>query len=486
MSTDEGRPQRHDEIGAILERKPGVREIRDEANRYTVVGAASRHTYANWLTPIEDHFVCHRNPIPEIDAESWSVSLTGLDEDISLPVTAICEEYPTVAVAHTMECAGNGRGQHDPETSSVQWGCEAVGTSIWTGTPLRSVLRASGVGTTLEEANGRWLTAIGGDSIDEEVFARSIPLSKALEDTILAYGMNGHPLPEEHGYPVRLIVPGWYGVNNVKWLEELRVMDTMVTEGSLDRPGIHARWQQSDYRIHPGNSEPMVHETIDETDTEEQLRSGQVDHPYTFDAMVMSLIGAPEGDVELESVDASVEVLGSPGRVTTPSSGSRSLLTAGRPGTTPRSSALITQVPGGCSGTTGRRVRARIRSARARVTIADEHSPHGSVTQMDGPMPSREGRFPGTRAATPRTRTYRTRSTSRFQPRGSSPYYRSGPTTQPETEPGRPTRTIGDRRPTTGDYELVASTTNSSTAASAARTASSATVSGSGSAGAFR
>lgn len=307
MSESENRPQRHDEIEAILNRKPGVVEARDEADRYTVVGAASRQTYANWLTPIEEHFVCHRNPIPEIDTESWSVSLTGLDREVTLPMSAIREEYPTVAIAHTMECAGNGRGQHEPETSSVQWDCEAVGTAIWTGTPLRSVLRTYGV----TEADERWVTAIGSDSLDEEVFARSIPLSKILDDCILAYEMNSQPLPPEHGFPVRLIVPGWYGVNNVKWVEELRIMDSMVTEGSLDRPGTHAQWQQASYRIYPEGREPAEHETIDEVDTEEQLESDVVEHPYTYDAMVMSLIGAPEGSVELEpDGPGTVEILG--------------------------------------------------------------------------------------------------------------------------------------------------------------------------------
>ena len=131
--SDSERRQRHEEIDAILERKPGTREVRDEANRYTVVGAADRETFTNWLTPIAEHFVCHRNPIPDIDEESWHVSLTGLDgagsadgqdsaegedtgskESTALSMAAIGEEFPTVAIAHTMECAGNGRGQHDP------------------------------------------------------------------------------------------------------------------------------------------------------------------------------------------------------------------------------------------------------------------------------------------------------------------------------------------------------------------------------------
>lgn len=294
--SDNEREQRHEEIKAILDRKSGVREIRDEDNRYTVVGAADRQTYATWQTPIDEHFVCHRNPIPDVESASWTVSLTGFDDDTTLSMAAIREGFPTVESAQTMECAGNGRGHHDPETGSVQWGCGAVGTSIWTGTPLSSILRTQGI----DEADEQWLTAIGGDSLEEEVFARSIPLAKILDDCILAYEMNGQPLPPEHGYPVRLIVPGWYGVNNVKWVEELRLMDSMVTEGTLDRPGTHSQWQQTSYRIHPAESKPEANETLETVDTWEQLASDVVKHPYTFDTTVMSLIGRPEGTVELE------------------------------------------------------------------------------------------------------------------------------------------------------------------------------------------
>ncbi len=292
MVTERPRESRHEEIDTIQRAKGGgVKETRDDVDKYTVLGAAQRSTFANWLTPIEEHFVCHRNDIPDIDAATWTVSLTGHAEG-TLSMADIRDRYPTVAVAHTMECAGNGRGQHRPETGSVQWDCEAVATAVWTGTPVSSVLRDHGV----DAAEGKWLTAIGGDPSDEDdVFARSIPLGKALDDSLLAYEMNGDPLPREHGYPVRLIVPGWYGVNNVKWVEELRVMDTMVVEGSLDRPGEHAFWQQQAYRIHPEGVDPDVNETIDTVDTSAQLE-GAVEYPYTFDATVMSIIGQPAGD----------------------------------------------------------------------------------------------------------------------------------------------------------------------------------------------
>lgn len=303
MGTEDRSRQRHEEIEAILERKSGVREVRDESDRDTVVGAASRGTYANWLTPIEDHFVCHRNPIPDAD-DDWTVSLSGaLDGEMSM---ADLRDLPTVAVAHTMECAGNNRGQHDPETGDVQWDAGAVGTAIWTGAPVSSVLRAGGLDSTDED---RWLTAIGGDRpVENDVFARSIPLSKALDDCILAYGMNGGPLPAEHGFPVRLVVPGWYGVNSVKWIEELRVTDSMVTEGSLDRPGIHAKWQQESYRLYPAAESPDPNGTVETADTQAQLESPSIEHPYTFDQNVMSLIGAPTGEESIESGDR--EILG--------------------------------------------------------------------------------------------------------------------------------------------------------------------------------
>lgn len=296
MELEERSRQRREEIDSILERKPGVREVQDDEDRFTVVGAASRETYANWLTPIEEHFVCHRNPIPEA-GESWSVSLSG-DLDGELSMTEL-RDLPTVAVAHTMECAGNGRGQHDPQTGDVQWGYEAAATAVWTGTPVSSVLRARGLDSDDEK---RWLTAIGGDpAVDGDIYVRSISLSKALSDCILAYGMNGQPLPEEHGAPVRLLVPGWYGANSVKWVSELRVMDGMVTEGSLDRPETHARWQQEAYRFYPAGDTPEPNKSIDEFDTWEQLRSERIEHPYAFDQNVMSVIGSPTGEEPIDS-----------------------------------------------------------------------------------------------------------------------------------------------------------------------------------------
>ena len=155
MNIEKPRESRRREIDEIVaQRGGGVSETRDEANKYTVVGAASRRTFANWLTPVEEHFVCHRNEIPDADDDTWTVSLAGQVEG-DLSMAEIREAYPAVAVAHTMECAGNGRGQHRPETGSVQWGFEAAANAFWTGTPVSSILREHGV----DSADGRCRTA---------------------------------------------------------------------------------------------------------------------------------------------------------------------------------------------------------------------------------------------------------------------------------------------------------------------------------------
>lgn len=155
------------------------------------------------------------------------MSLTGAVEEADLTMVELREKYPTTTVTHTMECAGNGRSYFtnvDSESDQyIQWGYNSASTAEWTETPLSAILEYNGAETN----NGMWLTAIGGDAPDEDadVSARLLPMSKVMDDCLLAYRMNGEPLSPEHGFPVQVIVPGWYGVNSVKWVEEFRVMN---------------------------------------------------------------------------------------------------------------------------------------------------------------------------------------------------------------------------------------------------------------------
>ena len=125
----------------------------------------------------------------------------------------------------TLECAGNGRGVMTPRYPSMPWGHEAVGTAEWTGTPLRHVLERVGLGEDAAE-----IAFIGADrgfdSGQEHAYGRSLKREPALgDDVLLVWAMNGAPLLPQHGFPLRLIVPGWYGMASVKWLDRIEALD---------------------------------------------------------------------------------------------------------------------------------------------------------------------------------------------------------------------------------------------------------------------
>jgi len=130
-----------------------------------------------------------------------------------------------VTVPVTMECAGNGRARLEPRPVSQPWLTEAVGTAAWTGTPLASLLREAAPSQDAVEVLFSGLDR-GVEGGVAQQYERSLPLAEALEsDAILAWGIGDVPLPPQHGFPLRLVVPGWYGMTNVKWLERITVLD---------------------------------------------------------------------------------------------------------------------------------------------------------------------------------------------------------------------------------------------------------------------
>jgi DMSO/TMAO reductase YedYZ molybdopterin-dependent catalytic subunit len=121
----------------------------------------------------------------------------------------------------TLECAGNGRALMEPRPISQPWLVEAVGTGEWTGARLRDVLGPAGVRDDVVEILFTGLDR-GIEGGVEQVYERSLPLAEALgDDALLAYALNGEPLPPQHGFPLRLIVPGWYGMTSVKWVARM-------------------------------------------------------------------------------------------------------------------------------------------------------------------------------------------------------------------------------------------------------------------------
>jgi DMSO/TMAO reductase YedYZ molybdopterin-dependent catalytic subunit len=181
----------------------------------------------SWVTPNRLFFVRNHFDVPSLDATDWRLKVEG---SVQRPASWTYEELtalPERTVFATVECAGNGRSFLQPQVHGVQWGAGAIGHAEWTGVPLRLVLEKAGtLPQAVEVLFEGWDRGTEADHPEPMYFARSLPLAKALQpDTLLAFRMNGEPLEPNHGFPVRLFVPGWYGVASVKWLRRIEVLD---------------------------------------------------------------------------------------------------------------------------------------------------------------------------------------------------------------------------------------------------------------------
>jgi len=174
------------------------------------------------VTPADLHFERHHGGVPDISRDRHEVLVHGMVERPTVFRMADLERFPQVSRLYFIECSGNGRAGYArdgmrPETS-VQSLDGLLSTSEWIGVPLATILREVGV-----RRGASWIVAEGSDSA---VLSRSVPLDKAMDDALLAYGQNGEPIRPEQGYPVRLMLPGWEGNAQVKWLRRIEVTDT--------------------------------------------------------------------------------------------------------------------------------------------------------------------------------------------------------------------------------------------------------------------
>ena len=175
-------------------------------------------------TPVGLHYVLVHYDIPRVDADTWSLEIGGRVTQSRRLTLADLRARPQATAVTTMECAGNGRALLEPRPISQPWLLEAVGTAEWRGTRLAPLLEEAG-----PAADGREVVFTGVDGGVEggtaQQYQRSLTLDECLAgDALLAYEMNDAPLPPQHGYPVRLVVPGWYGMTNVKWLQSIDVI----------------------------------------------------------------------------------------------------------------------------------------------------------------------------------------------------------------------------------------------------------------------
>ena len=177
------------------------------------------------VTPPGLHYVLVHYDIPAVDAGSWRLELGGaVARPLSLSLPELMSR-PVVTARVLLECAGNGRARLEPRPVSQPWLLEAVGSAEWTGTPLAPLLEEAGI--TGDAVDVAFTGADHGvERGVEQDYARGLPLAEALRpDALLVWGMNGQPLPPQHGAPLRLLVPGWYGMAQVKWLTRIEVLD---------------------------------------------------------------------------------------------------------------------------------------------------------------------------------------------------------------------------------------------------------------------
>ena len=177
------------------------------------------------LTPVGLHYLLIHYDIPAVDPDTWTLTVGGqVAERLSLRLADL-KERESVEVIATMECAGNGRAALTPRPVSQPWLLEAVGTARWRGVRLASLLEEAQL---LEEAVDVVFTGLdrGIEKGVEQRYQRALPVEVAFsDDLLLAYEMNGAPLLPQHGFPLRLVVPGWYGMTNVKWLTSITAVD---------------------------------------------------------------------------------------------------------------------------------------------------------------------------------------------------------------------------------------------------------------------
>ncbi len=192
------------------------------------------------ITPAERLYIRNNLPAPDVsivaNRDAWTVAVEGVRQPVTLSVADL-KSMGLETVAAVLQCSGNGRGYFPSKPSGTKWQVGAAGCVIWSGVPVRSVVAA--LGGVVEDA--RFMTGTGGETLPagldpkSVIVERSVPL-RAMDDALLAWEMNGEPVPHAHGGPLRLVVPGYSGVNNIKYVKRL-AFTPVETDAAIQRTG---------------------------------------------------------------------------------------------------------------------------------------------------------------------------------------------------------------------------------------------------------
>ena len=221
------------------------------------------------ITPADRLYIRNNLPAPDVsivaDRDAWTLAVEGVRGPRTLSVAEL-KSLGLETLATVLQCSGNGRGYFADKPSGTKWQVGAAGCVIWSGVAVRTVVAALG-GLA---SGGRFMTGTGGEKLPDGLdpksvmVERSVPLT-AMEDALLAWEMNGEPLPHAHGGPLRLVVPGYSGVNNIKYIKQL-AFTAAETDAAIQKTG---------YRISPPG------------------QKGDPSHPAVWEMDVKSWINAP-------------------------------------------------------------------------------------------------------------------------------------------------------------------------------------------------
>jgi sulfite oxidase len=217
--------------GAIAAALPGILRAADQADRSRMIVRSPGPEdlempldgFTDWITPVDRFFVRCHTYTPQVNLSEWNLKIDGVVERPTTLTMDDLKKLPRVELLGVLECAGNGRSFYRPRLPGAQWNFGSVGNGRWAGVRLADVLQKAGIKSSATEILFDGADVPLGKMPD---FQRTITTAKALHpDTLLAYEMNGHPLPVQHGFPLRVIAPGWAGDSWVKWLQHIEVLD---------------------------------------------------------------------------------------------------------------------------------------------------------------------------------------------------------------------------------------------------------------------
>jgi DMSO/TMAO reductase YedYZ molybdopterin-dependent catalytic subunit len=229
------------------------------------------------VMPNPRFYVRNHFHVPKLAPSSWRLNVLGLVERaLSLSLRDLVK-MPSQTQFVTLECAGNGRSSLSPRVNGEQWNLGAVSTAEWTGVPLVEVLNRAGVKAGAREVVFRGADSGKPDGSSEPIrFERSLNMNDAQScEALLAYAMNGEALPIQHGYPLRVIVPGWYAVASVKWLTEIDVISRQFS-GHYQTEAYFFEWQRGKQLLREPVSLQRVRSLITEPEPDTEVEQGEL------------------------------------------------------------------------------------------------------------------------------------------------------------------------------------------------------------------